>query len=232
MLAILFALTVLGWLQSFDADLLLAVNGMHSELADALMYGASGKFVWIPLYAILLWMVLRGRQKKQMLVLVVMVALTILVADQVCSGLLKPLVGRLRPSNADNPLSHCVHIVNGYRGGRYGFPSSHAANTFALVTYMWLVLRRRWLTAVLALWAVVVSWSRMYLGVHYPGDVLTGAVIGVMSACLVYWLFVRFHVLHVEHGTPHHEQQSQQLQAEKPAPSRDGVGHQDDTPQA
>lgn len=91
----------------------------------------------------------------------------------------------MRPSNPDNPLSAAVTVVNGYRGGRYGFPSCHAANTWALTALLIPVLRNRLSTASLILWAVLNCWSRMYLGVHYPGDILAGTAVGIAAGLLV-----------------------------------------------
>lgn len=95
-----------------------------------------------------------------------------------CATLIRPEVCRLRPSNPENPLSEMVHIVGGYRGGSYGFPSCHAANSFALASFLTLLFANRKLSLFIFAWAVLNSYSRVYLGVHYPGDLLVGAIIG------------------------------------------------------
>lgn len=92
-----------------------------------------------------------------------------------------PEVCRLRPSNPANPLSEMVHIVGGYRGGSYGFPSCHAANSFALASFLILLFANRKLSLFIFAWAVLNSYSRVYLGVHYPGDLLVGAIIGTAA---------------------------------------------------
>lgn len=98
----------------------------------------------------------------------------------VCT-LIRPEVCRLRPSNPENPLSEMVHIVGGYRGGSYGFPSCHAANSFALASFLTLLFANRKLSLFIFAWAVLNSYSRVYLGVHYPGDLLVGAIIGTAA---------------------------------------------------
>ena len=155
-------------LQEWDAALLLAINGWHSPYADRFMYAYSGKVVWVPLYASLAYLLFRNLPWRTALLCLVGVALTITFADQVGASL-----------------------VNGYRGGRYGFPSCHAANTFGLAFYLMFVFRQKGLTWLLMAWAVLTCYSRAYLGVHYPGDLLTGAALGLLGAALCYVLFRR-----------------------------------------
>jgi len=99
-------------------------------------------------------------------------------ADQVCSHMLRPMFERLRPSNLENPFSQYITVVNGYRGGAYGFPSCHASNCFALVGALSVFTLSRRFTAILTVWALLLCFTRMYLGVHYPSDLLVGAMIG------------------------------------------------------
>lgn len=176
------------WLSDIDARLLLIVNGAHSPFFDAVMWCISGRWVWVPFYAVLAYLLFRRMSWKRASICLVTIGLIILAADQTCASLIRPEIGRLRPANLNNPLSSFVHVVNGYRGGRYGFPSCHAANTFALAVFMSLVIRHKWFTVMMFSWAFVVSYSRMYLGVHYFGDLFCGATIGSLFAVLFYYL--------------------------------------------
>lgn len=176
------------WLSDIDARLLLIVNGAHSPFFDSVMWCISGRWIWVPFYAVLAYLLFRRMSWKRASICLVTIGLIILAADQTCATLIRPEIGRLRPANLNNPLSSFMHVVNGYRGGRYGFPSCHAANTFALAVFMSLVIRHKWFTVMMFSWAFVVSYSRMYLGVHYFGDLFCGATIGSLFAVLFYYL--------------------------------------------
>lgn len=176
------------WLSDIDARLLLIVNGAHSPFFDSVMWCISGRWIWLPFYAVLAYLLFRRMSWKRASICLVTIGLIILAADQTCATLIRPEIGRLRPANLNNPLSSFVHVVNGYRGGRYGFPSCHAANTFALAIFMSLVIRHKWFTVMMFSWAFIVSYSRMYLGVHYFGDLFCGATIGSLFAVLFYYL--------------------------------------------
>lgn len=170
-------------LQQLDNSLLLMLNGLHTPFLDSFMYAYSGKAIWIPMYVMLaIAMNLRFGWKAG-LTFCAFAGLTIALADQGCASWIRPYVARLRPSNPDNPISPLVHIVNGYRSGSYGFPSCHAANTVALATFAGLTIR---LTALpMFIWAFLQCYSRAYLGVHYPGDLLVGAIIGILAGWLM-----------------------------------------------
>lgn len=180
---------VLSRLVEMDTDLLLAINGWRAEWADYFMFAFSGRWIWVPMYAAIFYVIVRNFNWRIALGCVITVALTITFADQVCATLIRPLVCRLRPTNPENPLSEFVQIVNDYRGGRYGFPSCHAANTFGLAFFIFYLFRNRALNWFIMLWAIVTCYSRSYLGVHYPGDLLVGAIVGFIGATFCYWLF-------------------------------------------
>lgn len=173
-------------IEALDSQVFLFFNGMHCSYFDSFMSIATGKLIWVPLYLALLLLLVRLKGWATAMVWLVAIAITITLADQICASAIRPIVARYRPANQLNPLSEFVHIVNGYRGGRYGFPSCHGANTFALVTIMSLIVRRRWFTIFMTAWAILNCYSRLYLGVHYPGDLIVGAAIGALCGLTVY----------------------------------------------
>lgn len=177
-------------LLQLDQDIFLFFNGMHAPFWDIFMRLFSGKWLWVPMYAAILWAVWRSYTWRVALTMTVAAVLVIVVADQTCATLIRPYICRVRPSQPDNPLSALTHVVMGYRGGHYGFPSCHAANSFGLAVFMSLLMcRRRWVVFMLA-WATVNCYTRVYLGVHYPGDLLVGAIIGSTAASLLYLLTI------------------------------------------
>lgn len=177
---------MIDYLMDIDAEALLAVNGMYSSFQDAFWWMVSAKWSSALLVLSLLWILIHKNRRHALLVLA-MVALAVLLADQVSSGLIKHLVERLRPTH-DPSLENAVHIVNGYRGGMYGFVSSHAANFFAIATLVSFIMRHRLVVIALYGWGLAQCYSRMYLGVHYPGDILGGIIVGVLAGWLVWRL--------------------------------------------
>ena len=165
-------------LSALDSQLTVAVNAMHNPYFDQFMFLFSNKWIWVPMYAMILIILYKRYSWKAALLFFVAIALTITITDQLCASIIRPLFERMRPANPAEPLSQVIHVVNGYRGGPYGFPSCHAANSFALATFLTL-LRRRWLFGVVVfLWAALNAYSRLYLGVHFAGDLIVGAIIG------------------------------------------------------
>ena len=132
-------LEIIHQLEQIDTEVFLFFNGMHCELFDYFMMIVSHRFAWIPFYAAFIWVMIVNFHWKVTLTTILAVALLVLLCDQTASGLLKPMVERLRPSNLDNPISPMVHVVNEYRGGRYGFPSSHSANSWGVTFFAMLI---------------------------------------------------------------------------------------------
>lgn len=182
-------------LLELDRKLLLFLNGLHHPLVDPFMYYASQTVAWLPLYLLLIFFIFKKYKSDGWYVLVG-AAITILLADQITSSLMKPFFARLRPSQEPS-LIGLVHLVNGYKGGLFGFASSHAANTFGTALFVWFMLKPFYKKiAWLFLWAALMSYTRIYLGVHYPGDILVGALVGLMSGWIGYrcsiWLITRY----------------------------------------
>lgn len=177
------------YLQSLDYSIFGILNGSHAEYFDHLMWLIGKTQMWVPMILVLLWLSWR-RGSMATVLIVVAIALTVLISDQVSSSIIKPLAARLRPSH-DPSLTSSIELVNNYRGGLYGFVSSHAANSVGTASLVIMIFRHRAVTIVMALWAALVSYCRIYEGVHFPGDILGGAVIGLLSALAVYTLYKR-----------------------------------------
>jgi undecaprenyl-diphosphatase len=174
-------------LKSIDTDLFLAINGAHSSFFDFLMFWASDKLIWIPLYVFFAFLLFR-HYGKQAWILVLLAGVAIALSDLSCTYLFKNVFHRLRPCHEPS-LEGIVHLVKGHCGGNYGFISSHASNSFALASFLSLLLGKkiRYFTFLIILWASLLCYSRVYLGVHYPGDVIVGGIwgAGIGSAMFV-----------------------------------------------
>jgi undecaprenyl-diphosphatase len=165
------------WLNKIDTQLLQWINQTNSEAADSFMLFMSAKWVWLPLYALLIWLLIL-KDGVQVWKTLIVIFFIVLLADQTASALFKPLFGRLRPCH-EASLADWIRTPGGC-GGKFGFVSSHAANTAGVALFLWKYMRNTfrylWL---LFLWASITAYSRVYLGVHYPGDVAIGALVGM-----------------------------------------------------
>lgn len=172
-------------LKTIDTVLFLYLNGLHNAFFDAIMYWLSNKLIWTPMYLLIVFFMIR-RYKMRGVLMLLFVILAITLCDETASGLLKNTVQRLRPSH-DPALAGLVHLSKAGPGGLYGFASSHAANVFGLATFIWFVFDEKFklLKYWLFVWAILVSYSRIYNGVHYPGDVLAGSFIGMAYGYLM-----------------------------------------------
>jgi len=176
----------------WDAQLLLWINGHYCDWADTLMWWVSRPGTWIPLYVLLVGlMTWKYRSWKTVLLILLGFGVAVGLSDFLTSGIIKPLVCRLRPTHEPS-LEGMVHLVNGYTGGPYGFCSSHAANTMACGLLFSLIYRNKTATACLMTWVALNCYSRMYLGVHYPLDIVCGLLIGALAAAGVYRALARW----------------------------------------
>jgi undecaprenyl-diphosphatase len=169
----------MDWLLDLDTRLFLAINGWHSTGWDGIMWWISGKVTWWPFYLIVL-IYLGVTRKWELIAMVLILAATITLTDQTSVHLFKNVFQRLRPCH-EPALEGLVHLVNNKCGGEYGFISSHAANAFGVAVLITGWTRRWFIFLLMTTWALLIGYSRVYLGVHYPGDVMAGALWG--AAC-------------------------------------------------
>ena len=188
-------------LVELDKELFLFLNGLHAPWLDPLMVLLSNTWFSIPLYVFLLYHIVK-EYKKDTWPILLTIGLTILLTDQVTSTFMKPFFERLRPSR-EPALEGVIHLINGYRGGTYGFASSHAANTFGTAMFLYLVFRntKPWM-GWLFLWAAIVSYTRIYLGVHYPGDIIVGGMIGIFFGWISFRIYSSLTLLAKKRKTP------------------------------
>jgi undecaprenyl-diphosphatase len=177
-----------------DQQLLLFLNSLNSPFFDRLMWIISGRLTWVPLYLTILT-VLTIRYRRKMYILVLMIAILITASDRL-SVLIKNTVKRPRPCH-EQLLEGKVHIVNGRCGGLYGFVSSHASNSFSIALFTLLLIRKRKFSIAMIIWALLIGYSRIYLGVHYPGDVLFGSLLGALIGWGVFrlWSYIEIRYL-------------------------------------
>ena len=182
---------MIEFLQDIDRELLLGINGSDSLYLDRLVRTLTNGLTWIPLYLSLFYMVMKNNDNFRRLLLVLGGAgLCVVLAGTVDDVIVKPLVARWRPTH-DPQIGILVDIVDGYRGGKYGFFSAHASNTMSIATFFCWLARSRRLSITLVICSLVNCWTRMYLGVHFPGDILVGLIWGITVGTGVYFLYRR-----------------------------------------
>ncbi|MCK5137534.1 MAG: phosphatase PAP2 family protein [Bacteroidales bacterium] len=179
----------MDWLLQLDSRLFLVINGFHNETWDGIMWWISGKTTWWPFYLLVLAF-LGWKKGWQVLPMILFMIVIITITDQTSVHLFKNQFQRLRPCH-EPALEGLVHLVNNKCGGQFGFISSHAANAMGVAMLVTVWIRKCWFTFIMIAWAILIAYSRVYLGVHYPGDVLVGGLWGAGCGWLVYILFLR-----------------------------------------
>ncbi|MDB4088351.1 phosphatase PAP2 family protein [Flavobacteriales bacterium] len=176
-----------------DSKLFLFLNQFHSSFFDDVMYWVSHKFFWIPLYGFIVFLLFKKYGLKKALVLTLLIIVTFALCNTISVEAFKNVFHRLRPCHNED-LNGLVHLVNDHCGGQWGFVSSHATNVFGLATLSSLFLSRKikYFSLLIFLWAAIVSYSRIYLGVHYPLDLFCGALLGISIASIIYVLAQKF----------------------------------------
>ena len=177
---------MIDWLDQIDKAIFHFLNSFHSDVSDKIWLSITNIPTWIPLYVVILAMMIRTF-KKDSFYLVIGLLLVVLFSDQFTSGFMKPFFLRPRPCH-DPEIGHLVHLAKRC-GGQFGFASGHAANSFGIAMFVWMTFRSYWKwTWVLFLWAALVAYSRIAIGVHYPGDILVGGAVGALFGWLTFTL--------------------------------------------
>ena len=182
-------MSVLERLLEIDTNIFLFLNGLHTSWLDMPMYYISKVWVWIPLYALVVFHIVK-KWKKEAIWIILTLVLCVVLTDQL-TNLIKYGVERVRPSR-EPLLEGLVHHVNGYRSGGFSFVSGHASNVFGFAMLSSLILKNRAYSWFIFVWAVIVAYSRIYLGVHYPLDILCGTILGLGIAVILYAILDRF----------------------------------------
>lgn len=179
-------------INQLDHTLTLCINGSDSIFWDNVMYTVTNTFSWSLVIVALLVIIFKNNDIKDTLLILLTIGLLIFVADRICSGIVKPWVARWRPAQ-DPQLMYFVDVVRGYRGGRFGFFSGHACNTMCMAVFLSLLFRSPGVTATLIFWSITTTFTRLYLGVHYLGDVCVGWCVGALLGFLFYLIMLRVH---------------------------------------
>lgn len=202
-LCVCISTTLLDFLVATDKSLMLALTFREHTCLDMFWYHYSRLSTWLPLVTVLLVTIWIGHvgSNRQKIYLLIAIALLVLVLDQTSSGLIKPIVERLRPSH-DETINGSLQFVNGYRGGRYGFVSGHATNIVGITTWLWFMFRSRMARLLFVFFAATLCYSRVYLGVHFPGDILCGAMLGYVIARFSVELLRKYDIMFTTNKEP------------------------------
>ena len=178
---------------TYERDAFLWLNGSHTPYWDHFMWLFSSKVVWVPLACLILFTLLYKKPWRETLLILLAIVLVVTLCDQFASHLCKPLFTRFRPTHHPDFVQQVITVYN-YRGGLYGFMSSHASNAFGFSLFLSLLMRQRILTLTLFFWACMTAYSRIYLGVHFISDIVPGALVGLFWGWVIYQLYVRVRV--------------------------------------
>ena len=178
-------------LTDIDRSILAFFNGSDSLFVDNLAVILTSGVTWIPLYLSLLYVVIKNNETmKQIMLVIGCMILSIVLSDGVADFIVKPMVERLRPSN-DPLIKYTVNVVEGIRGNSYSFFSAHASNTFCIAMFFSLLVRNKVFVVTMVSWSLINCWTRMYLGLHYPSDILVGLIWGGVSGSLAYYIYIK-----------------------------------------
>jgi len=183
-------------LMQIDKDLLLFLNGVNSPFFDSFFWIFTNTSIWIPFY-ITIFVAIVYRQRTKGLLTMLCIVLVIVMCDQISSSIIKEAFERLRPSHEPD-LDGVVRLLNNHKSGKFGFVSSHAANSFGLAMFLSLLFKKWHFNFFIFIWAAINSYSRIYLGLHYPGDILGGLILGILSGCFVYFLYKKLIYYHIK----------------------------------
>lgn len=183
---------MVDYLEHLDQQLLLLINNLHSPILDEVMWGISERYFGIPFYLLFLVLIFKKYSWPKMAYPVLGIAIAVGLTDLISNNLFKDVFQRYRPSH-NLELMNQLHYVNDYHGGMYGFVSSHSANMFAIASIIFLIFRKeiKWIWGVF-IWAGLIAYSRMYLGVHYPSDVFVGGILGCAIGFSLFLILKRF----------------------------------------
>ncbi|MEA3443901.1 MAG: phosphatase PAP2 family protein [Bacteroidota bacterium] len=177
-------------LNQIDTEFFLWLNSFHNRFWDSIMFYSTNTITWLPFYLILIFFIFKKHSWQLGLFILLLITLIISASDQGSVHLFKNIFERLRPCH-NQELVGLIHQVNGKCGGLFGFISSHASNTFAIAIFISLLFRKKWVWSGMILWASFISYTRIYLGVHYPGDILAGALWGTLLAFGFYQIYIK-----------------------------------------
>ena len=185
-------------LESLDRKLVLFINGMHSEFLDQVMWFFSSPFILIPLFIMTFWSLYKSYSPKQMIIAFLAILFVVTLADLSSVYMFKEVFRRYRPSHhaelVDRLHFYKLSANEYYRGGLYGFVSSHAANYCGILMVCWTLLRHKWIKISILVITCIILLSRIYLGVHYFSDIICGAILGVLIAKFVLHFLILKHM--------------------------------------